>query len=247
MAKKDKKEVDNSSPAPSPEPTPEPVKGPSMDDLTRQENFPAVDQEAIEALEKMAATVNTEPAPTGTLTDSVGEKFDAALHRLGDDGKPSITKTGKFRKKTVSKLVRPQIQAANSSPQNSALPQVSSKQAAVIATKFFEQVSCKLISEEWKLSEMETAEAIQNWEGTFDYYGGLNLKPPHALAVTYLGFILTRIPKPETQSKFQLFKAWARNKWANRKVKNGARNNRGNDGERKNDMGKEESSQPTAN
>ena len=205
----------------------------TMDELTAQENFPRPDEEAIAAITEQRVDASAAADPESQ------EKFDPAIHSVGKDGKPTVTKTGKFRKKN-QKFIRPD--AVEEKPVAPA-PAVTSEHAAQVTSGLIEQLSVTLISDDFVYSELERASNIKAWEQCYDYYGGVNIPPPAALALNHIGIIVARAHKEKPQMKFALFVTWIKNKFK-RKPKNGAHASSGNDGKRENNVGAEESAQP---
>lgn len=203
----------------------------TMDELTAQETFPKPDEEAIAAITEQREQV---PAP------EVADKFDPSIHSVGKDGKPSLTKLGKFRKKTGAKFKRPED---NPTPSKEVAPPVSSLQAAIITSGLIEQLSVKMISEDFIYDPMERDGNVKAWTDCYDYYGGVNISPPAALALNHAAIILSRAQKEKTKDKLAHIVTWFKNKFK-RKPKNGTQPNSGNDGKRKDNVGAEESTQP---
>lgn len=222
MSKKEKKSVDIQA---NPE-----TGGMTMDALTQDEMFPVPDEEAIRAI---SAQENVKPQ---TMPG-----FDPEIHASKADGTPSLTKNGNFRKKTKSKFVKPEEKRAEVAKQ--AAMEISSKEAAIVCSGLIEQISVKLISDEFAYSDLERGSNVQAWEHCFDHYGGVNLTPPAALALNHAAIVLTRLGQPKTMGKFKQIGGWMKNKFK-RKPKNGALLNRGNDGKRQDNVGAEKSSQP---
>lgn len=230
VAKKEKNSVD--APAPL---VIEDAAHTSMDSLTQAEEFPRPDEEAIAAITAQNAE---KPMP-----ENDGQIFDPAIHRVGDDGKPSVTKTGKFRKKTGLKFIRPEDKKKEEV--KTGIPEISSKDAAIVTSGLIEQISVKLIGDEFNYNEMERNSNVQAWERTYDHYGGVNLSPPAALALNHMSIILARSTQPQTISKMKLFGAWIKSKMT-RKKKHGSQSDSRNDGKRKDDLGAEKGSLVTA-
>jgi len=80
-----------------------------------------------------------------------------------------------------------------------------------------------------------------------DYYGGVSLTPPQALALSHLQIILSRAmsEKSKTRAKFGLGLAWFKNKMTKFKFKgknkNGAHVDSGKDPKRENNTGDKDS------
>ncbi len=227
MAKKNKDILDNVA---NDEVKPETA---SMDDLTETEEFPKPDEEAIAAMDAQRAAVPPQQNET--------EEFNPAIHRTGADGKPQLTKTGKFRKKTGLQkspaFKNPETQAAGG-PE---VPPLTSRAAGELASGLIEQLSVTLVSDDFIYSDMERQSNVVAWEKCFDHYGGVNLSPPWALAANHAAIILARAHKPRTLSKISLGFAWIKSKFKRKKKENGALPDRGYDGKREDNMGAEKS------
>ncbi len=199
----------------------------TMDSLTANEEFPRPDEEAIAAITQKEIS---KPSPKSE------NEFNPEIHRVGDDGKPVLTKTGKFRKKTGHKFINPETKKETVG----ATQEISSAAAATLTSGIIERLSVMLISEDFIYSEQERNQNVVAWTNCYDYYGGVNLTPPVALAVDHMAILLARANKPKTISKFSAALFWIKNKFK-RKNKNGALPNSGNDGVRQDDMGAEKS------
>lgn len=204
----------------------------TMDSLTENEEFPRPDEEAIAAITKGNQNDGINAAPK-TSSKKDEEKFDASIHRTDDTGKPVLTKTGKFRKKTgYAKFVNPE--AKKETPAGT--QEISSAAAATLTSGIIERLSVMLVSDDFIYSEIERAQNVIAWTNCYDYYGGVNLTPPMALACDHMAIILARANKPTFHSKLALFTAWIKNKFK-RKNKNGSLPGSGNDGKRQDDVG----------
>jgi len=204
----------------------------TMDSLTNDESFPAPDEEAIAAIQAENAA---KPAPAPL------PGFDPKIHAVKEDGTPSLTKTGKFRMKTKQKFVSPEEKRNEETAAKSAIPEISSREAAIVTSGLIEQLSVKLISDDFIYADIERASNQNAWEKTFDHYGGVNLTPPAALALNHMAIILTRAGQPKTLSKFKKIGGWIKSKIKRKQKKHGALPSDGNDGKRKDDLGEEKS------
>ena len=210
----------------------------SMDDLTQEETFPAPDEEAIASiLENKNQPINVEIQDIKT-----DEKFNPEIHRVDDAGNPVLTKTGKYRRKTGWKFIRPEEKPENLTKEK--IPTITSRGAARIASGTIERLSMVLISDEFRLTPDEKEENVTAWENCIEFYGGCKLSPPWELMANQVGIILTRMDKPKTQNKLAL--VWLKIKGIFvRGKKHGALSDSRNDGFRENDLGKEKSSLAT--
>lgn len=198
----------------------------TMDALTENEEFPAPDEEAI------AAITNKEGAKNDR---GIGDKFDPSIHRTDSSGNPVLTKTGKFRKKTgYAKFVNPE--AKKEKPAGT--PEISSAAAAQLTSGIIERLSVMLVSDDFIYTETERVQNVIAWTNCYDYYGGVNLTPPMALACDHMAIILARANKPTFHSKLALFTAWIKNKFK-RKNKNGSLPDSRNNGNGEDNVGAE--------
>jgi len=196
----------------------------SIDSLTETEAFPEVNEAAMTAIS------------ADREEKAIDEKIEETV-KLKKDGTPA-KKRGRKPNSEKKPFYNPEEKQEKTGDQN---PLVSSEYAATTVSAMFENITVRLISSEWELSPTERVMNVNAWRDTFDYYGGVTLTPPQALALSHLNIILTRIPKPETQSKFSLFKAWLKVKIQNWKNKNALPDNR-TDIKRENDTGEKEGS-----
>lgn len=142
------------------------------------------------------------------ITDSEGVVFDKELHATDNDGKPSVTKLGKFRKKKgVSSIAikEKQKKAEDVVNNEKALQEMGEGAAgtfvAVGAAIFGEDFLPENQDEERRLSE------------AFAKYlkasGMKDLPPGLALTVALGAYGYRRVHKPQVKSKLQKFKDWS--------------------------------------
>lgn len=208
----------------------------SMDELTAGEIFPKPDEEAIAAIVQ-----NNEAAAQSDLP----EKFNPAIHATDKHGNPSVTKGGKFRRKKNTGFINPEIDATKEAEKKAAAEKAAqdSLKAAQVTSGLIEQLSIKLISDDFIYSEFERESNVKAWQDCYNYYGGVNLTPPLELAMNHGAIIIARSHKPTVQSKFRQFAGWLKSK-LKRKAKNGTHSGSRPDGQRQNNMGAKESPQP---
>ena len=216
-----------------------PETGVSMDDLTEVEQFPEIDNEAVDSIMRQNAENKTTGVPLQSMSQTE-EKFNPEIHRTNPDGTPALTKTGKFRKKKGWKLIKPEAQTAQSAVKKESL---TSRAAARIVSGTLEKLSMVLVSDEFQYTPPEKESNIEAWERCIDYYGGVHISPPLELAANHMKIILARMDKPKTQSRMAQAYFWIKSKFG-RKAKNGALFSSRKDGSGKDDMGAKESAQP---
>lgn len=195
----------------------------TMDLLTEKEAFPEVNENAINAVNEKNQEIEAE---------NLEIENDVKLKK---DGTPA-----KKRGRKKADFVNPREKAQIETP-----IETSSIYAATVTSDLLEQVSVVLISKDFKLNELEKSTNIKAWSDTFDYYGGVNLSPPAALALNHAAIILSRVQSSsETKTKFQMAKIWLKSKVSKifKKGNKDALYNSGQDNERENDLGNQESS-----
>jgi hypothetical protein len=208
----------------------------TLDDLTG--DMPEVKENAIAAMEA---------ARGDALKKAQANGFDPAVHVTDAAGNPVLTKSGTFKKKngrkpgSGSKSYVHNPEAEKRAAADSQARAVQSEYAARTVSGLLELASVKMLGDEWKLGEVERETNVVAWRDTFDYYGGVNLTPPMALALSHATIIMTRAGQPKTRNKLSLAWAWLKVKFSrNKKVnENGARPDTGANDERKNDAGDE--------
>lgn len=205
----------------------------TMDSLTIDEELPDVQPHAIKAV-KDAKNETIEQAKK-----DLG--FDPEIHATNADGTPKLTKAGKPQKKRGRKsgsVLNAKKKQEQAQPE---ITEISSMEAGVVVSGLLEQLSVKLISDEWAYNEVERAGNVTAWAQTFDQFGGVQLSPVQMLLMSHAQIILTRIPQPKTKTKLGLIKAWWQHKKASwRKKKNAHTDNRA-DAVGENDIREEES------
>jgi hypothetical protein len=196
----------------------------SMDDLSENEVFPEIKENAIEAVKAQKAEEKQE-----------ADKLELEGIKLKKDGTPA-KKRGRKPHDEKSAFVMPQgVNQPIVSP---------SMEAGILTSALLEQLSVGLISDDFVLSEFERQSNIKAWVDCYDHYGGVKVTPPMALVMNHMAIVFTRAQKEKTQTKIALVRAWFKNKVANFKNKKGDKNahtdSRANDvGE--NDLRKKES------
>jgi len=201
----------------------------TMDTLTSGEHFPDVKENAIQAVQASQKEKANEAAQIAPGTK---------LKKNGEPAKPRGRKPGQKNGTPAPQVNQPFYNPNNVEQVQNSMPE------AIMISGLLEQMSMKLISDEWKLTETEKASNISAWCNMLDYYGGLHLTPPQNLVINQMSIIMSRMAQKETRTKLALFKAWfadkmAKKKWGFKK-KNAHSDNR-TDAERENDIRKEES------
>lgn len=232
--KKKNKEVEKEAVVEKPLDLPQDIK--SMDDLSAGEKLPDVQEHSIAAM----------AAEKGEKIEKAKEAgFNPEIHATNEDGTPKKTQSGNFAKKRGRKSYLNTGQKSNKQEEEdlkAAKMKAENAQSAAVISAILEQAQMKFISEDFKYTDQERAANKAVWEATFEYYGGVNIPPPVALAVDHMTIILTRAQKPAVQDKFAHLKTWFKNKFK-RKKKNALPDNRP-DSERKDNVREEKSESP---
>lgn len=143
--------------------------------------------------------------------DDQGTAFDPAIHAVKNDGTPSITKTGKFRKKT---------RRGNSTqnPHNLNLPgqdNFTARDMGYFAAGAFINTGMILFGDEWEPENNAERQALEvafyDW---LDANGLDDLPPGLALAVACGSYALKRTTKPKTATKISYFFGWIKGKFS---------------------------------
>lgn len=196
-----------------------------IDDMVS--NIPDVQEHVIEAERaKSEALSNT--------TDATHEKFDPNLHVVGKDGKPSVTKTGKFRKK--KNINNPHEQK----------PIDIEKEANVLES----EASAELVQTlkrsvydgffEYKYSDARHKVHVGATTQYFVEAGGVKLTPLQNLMILE-GFLALEVMRtPKATKKLTGLKAWIASKYVKFK---GRKNNDSQSNNRTNDVGQDDASQ----
>lgn len=150
------------------------------------------------------------PGPDPELTDRFGNPFDPTIHQTTEDGRPSVTKTGKCRLKPG---VDP-LELARGSyvpPTDEAGPgTLLGQPAGKLFSSLFITGSSVLLGPDWlpnedpELAAREVAELERAFQDVADLYGLENLGPRGQLAAVLGGYALARVGKPRTISRFGL-------------------------------------------
>ena len=202
----------------------------NMDSLSSKEELPAVQEHAIAAVQ-----AEIEASENG---------FDPDIHATDKDGKPKKTASGDFakkrgRKSTVNTGEKSKKQIEKEQADEKA--RAENKQSAVVISGILEQAQIKLISEDFKYSDIEREANRAVWEATIEYYGGLDIPPPIALMIDHMTIILVRAQKESVKDKFTLARTWFKTKFKRKSKKNALSDTR-TDAKRENDVREEEGS-----
>lgn len=212
-----------------------------MDNLTENEIFPEVSENAIEAVKAKQNEIEQE--------NSVEINQEQEKPKLKKDGTPAKKrgrKAGvKNQEKPQAEFHNPREKTTTQKPQD--IGAVSSIEAVKVVSGILESMQVHLISSDFIYNEVERDLNVKAWANTFDHYGGVNLTPPQALALNHASIILSRVgTSNETRTKLQLVNSWFRNKIAkfrNRKKDKNAYTDIRSDYERENDIRSEKSSE----
>ena len=212
----------------------------TMDELSASEELPEVQQHSIDAI----------AAEKGEKLEAAKrDGFDPDIHATNDDGSPKKTQAGNFAKKRGRKSTlntgeksAKAIEKEEAAEKAAEKAKAENRQSAVVISGILEQAQMKYISEEFRYKDNERAANQAVWEATLEYYGGVNIPPPVALALDHMTIILSRAQRPQVQDKFAHVKTWFKNKF---KGKKDALSHNRPDTERENNVREEESPQHT--
>lgn len=259
---------------PSPEPDSGPTGG--LDDIADElaSQQPEINQGVLDAEARDRAAVQNpqferinvpSPAtPYNTATPQPGSagpaapprargpvQFNAEIHQVNPDGTPMLTATGRFkRKQGLPRAVRVVQNGQLGIPCNAELiaqGAAKNKMTADWATSVKETLTMSLISDEWRLTPEEKLLEVSTLTGALNHYSPMGA-PMHPL-VAYAGVVAMhagkRFTEPKTLSWFDVQKGRLASWWVNRKTKKAGQNAAQSDS-RGNNVGQDNSSNPTA-
>jgi len=218
------------------------------DEIIEESSTP--NESAIAAQE--TAHVEREVERTGNV-DSQGTVFDPELHATNKEGEPSLTSTGKFRKKKGASKVsvtnkQLELQKADADAKAAA------RAAGQLAADMFIGSATMMLGSEWApIGGSGQQEPIQfdehsNMRRAFaDYFEarGINDFPPGiALSIAITSYAMPRlVAGEETKGKLSRAKDWLASKWlamrSKRKPKNAPQSDSRNDGKRQDNNSEE--------
>ena len=202
------------------------------------DELPQAEEHVIENEKKKQAELdNIDEQPQ---TSPSGDKFDASIHVMGKDGKPSMTKTGKFRKKkgVVNPFEKENAQAKLESEN------MDSKASAEICQTLKRNVYDGIF--DYKYTDERHVVHVAATTQYFIESGGVTLTPLQNLMILE-GFMALELMRTEKGSKkITGLKAWAVSKYIKFKdrkkgKKNDTQSSGGTDGKRKDDTSKKTS------
>lgn len=167
----------------------------SMADIVSSEVMPEVQDSAIEAVQAQRSE-NAEPEQTPAQTKVKKKR-----------GRPIGSGKTKSQLHTGETAVSSQTAA-----QPAGTVSVDSTVAAMTISGLIERTQIGVLGNDFIYNEIERTQNREAWKNCLDYYGGLNLPPPLALAADHMAIIMARATKPAVQSRFQLLKAWVTGK-----------------------------------
>lgn len=231
---------------------------------------PEPSEHAVRAFE--AEQERTEQANTTSNTDSAGVIFNPEIHAVDADGKPKLTKAGRFAKRRGRKpgADKPSRESYIKRPGGSSVsPKVSpgelteadiqkARQMGVGMANMLFAAGRALGGEEWE-PRVDAATGVNerlHVESAFaDYFvatGKTDIPPGMALALAIGAYALPRLTAgPKTQSRLKAIGAKIAGWWHSRKAKgkgktSGTLFNSGNDGKRENEPSEETSAKATS-
>lgn len=193
---------------------------------TLADEAPEVQEHAIAAAQ---AEEQARQEEMGSMVDDDGVQFDPAIHATDKDGNPSITKTGKFRRKAGRK----QNGSVIGNSRKSKLPEMDEAQKQKATARANGIATAELIfalgvgigGEEWKPIRDEKSGIDErqymadSWAAYYEATGKQDLPPGLIVCTAIASYAAPRFTMPQTQSRFGKLKTWISKKMADRKLK----------------------------
>ena len=201
---------------------------------TLADSLPEVQQHAVDQHNAEETEQQNQQADTiRQMEEKAGESFNPDIHATTSDGLPSVTKTGKFRKKAGRK-------AATSSSSGSSIGGVDSKpstmtpeQQAKVVSRANGRATAELIfaactalgGKEWIPMKDDTigiddrAQMTDAWSAYYEATGKQDLPPGLIVGIACISYAAPRFTMPQTQTRAQKVVTWFKAKIANRKAK----------------------------
>lgn len=221
-----------------------------LDDL--ESDSPTPSPEAI-----ASAAVSREPEASASQVerqnkfavekDSAGDAFNPEIHATKASGEPSLTPSGKFRRKrgTVSKVGQPKSKAVVPAISDEELKRKARATGHGCAEILFR--CCTMLGgSEWQPVKNEAEQIDERRdisEVLSDYCEAHNitdLPPGLMVGIVLSSYVLPRFTLPETQKRASKFGVWVKTKWLNImhwRAHRASRSNDRNDGKRQNNTG----------
>jgi hypothetical protein len=192
------------------------------------DEMPEVQQHAIDQESAAQQLIKDESAQ---LRDAEGMPFDAAIHKVGPDGKPTLSTKGKLVRRpgrkagqgsaAVSSVVsRPQV-----GPTATETSIMQARQAGNFAAGALLQIGVLAGGEEWqprldKESGLDEQQMLQCAFGDYFVAKGITDIPPGiALTIAIGGYMMPRFFMPKTKTRMQRATIAIKKWWADRKLK----------------------------
>ena len=171
-------------------------------------DMPDVQPHAIQEQARKEAEIEKATENASEMRDSSGNKFDPEIHRVGEDGQPVLTPTGRFSKaKGKGRKASPKLGGlpAEVKPDPEAQTRAQARAAGITLANMGLAIAQGLGGEEFKPSEEER---VMLEAGTADYCeakGVSDLPPGLALASIWGAYLLPKFAKPKTRSRLGAF------------------------------------------
>jgi len=216
------------------------------------ESSPDVNQAYIEGTEAAQAAASV---AASDVKDSEGAVFNSELHAVNKDGEPSLTATGKFRKKRGASKVAI-TNTALAEQQKLEKDRIAARAAGQLAADMLIGSSVTLLGDEWvPIGSKGTQEPIQfdehsNLRRAFaDYFEAKNISdfpPGIMLSIAVTSYAMPRlVAGKETKTRLAKMKIWIAERYnkMKRSRKDAAQSHSRDNGKRKDNASKADVSQ----
>ena len=233
MADENTPNTEETSKAPA---TPEFKTVKSFDEIadTLADSMPEVQQHAVDQHNAEEQAQQNQHADTiQQMEEKAGERFDPEAHATTPEGLPSVTKTGKFRKKAGRKSASAGTSGSTLGSVDNKPATMSPEQQAKVVSRANGRATAELIfavgtaigGKEWMPIKDdnsgidERAQMTDAWAAYYEATGKQDLPPGLIVTVAMVSYAAPRFTMPQTQTRAQKVVTWFKAKMANRKLK----------------------------
>ncbi len=152
-------------------------------------------------------------------TDARGDTFDARIHAVKPDGKPSITSRGFFRRRTGtgsgSAAPRLNLDGANDAPAPAASKPTGPEAAGATCAGLYIMIGGLILGEDFAPEDTNEFTILADAFADYCRAKGVDDFPPGlALTMACGMYAAKRLPKPRVQTRVAAMIGWVQGRWA---------------------------------